>query len=264
MSDTSDNEQTYDSIVRPLFLEGLNKPRTHRRSGAMRLYPSEAGGCNRRTMLRMNHAPSKPFPLQVLEAMNNGNAYEDSTYEALVAAVGEDRITTQLQLQSPHWSGKCDFVLDHKTEKAIIIEHKATGQKWFDYKASLPKRDHVVQVALYETLYKKQFGFKPKLLLYYRAWGCWAEFHIQPREADILIVGAVNGVYRERVLPVNMTAAIRRLEYLKTKNKIPGRVDEAAMEETGCTFRGEPSCGFYGLCWPKEATPQGIKEIATE
>lgn len=255
-------------VIKPALDQALMVERPYKPSGKIRLYPSEAGSCNRASILRINNAPKTKFPLQAAYAMDEGKWYEESTLALLRLHYGTENVIEQLQLQNDFWSGKADFVINHKTEDALVIEHKATGQKWWDYKGSLPKRSHVIQLAMYRDFYYNQFRFVPELRLYYRAWQKWAEFVIEPRDSTIFIYGQLNPekkgetapIVREIELPINIKATVGMLEYYYINNKLPKRVKEESMDDAGCTFNGVPSCPFYGNCWPKEASLQEIAD----
>ena len=248
-----------EPIIRPAIVAALAKDRPHyTRSGRSKLYPSGAGECHtgRRELLRINDAPSTPFPFRVKEAMNDGNVYEASTLALLQDFYGEENVLSQLALRNDYWSGKTDMVIYHKTPQVIIVEHKATGDKWFDYKGNLPKYAHVFQLAKYKSMYFAEFGFVPDLRLYYRSWGQWAEFQLDVQPEQIVYDGVVfNGKTvnpRTNSININLDAYTRRLEWFYDKNRIPHRVAPEDMESAGCTFKGEPSCGFFSHCWPRE------------
>ena len=249
--------------MQPLINEAieaaLNVERDYKPSGTIRLYPSEAGGCARATMLRIHNAPKKSFPLQAKKAMEDGIAYEDNTLKLLRRHYGHENILEQLPLQTTFWSGKADFVIFHETPQVMIVEHKATGQKWFDYKGSLPNPKHVVQLSLYKTIYRDKYGFEPELRLFYRAWQNWAEFILEPEGAVIRATGWVNGKEREVMVPINLEALKGKLEFYFTKGLLPKRVKEEDKDKTGCTFKGEASCPFFDSCWPKEKSLAEVK-----
>lgn len=257
MSDTP-SELTHS--VRDLFIKGLlvEKP-PYPKKAYPKLYPSDAGSCSRAIMLRVLGAKGSEFPINALEAMDNGVVAEDQTLKILQAAVGESNVATQVVLQTDQWSGKADFVLFHQTEKALIVEHKATGQKWFDYQKKLPEYKHVIQLALYKDIYKTSYGFTPELRLYYRAWTSWAEFVIQPTESSIEITGWVNGEPRQRTLDVSLGSLRNRLEWYWKRKHLPSRVTHAEMENAGCTSKGKPWCRYHDQCWPRELSADEIR-----
>lgn len=258
MSDIQNNTHA----VRDLFVKGLlaEKP-PYPKKAYPKLYPSDAGSCSRAIMLRVLGAKGSEFPVNALEAMDNGVAAEDQTLRILQAAIGAENVATQVVLQTDQWSGKADFVLYHQTEKAVIVEHKATGQKWFDYKSKLPEYKHVIQLALYKDIYKNAYGFTPELRLYYRAWTAWAEFLIIPTDSTIEIKGWVNGEARERTLNVSLKSLKNKLEWYWKRKHLPSRVKHAEMEDAGCTSKGKPWCRYHDQCWPKELS---IEEIQSE
>jgi hypothetical protein len=258
MSDTLNHNKP---VIREALIKALYMNPQRPRRGKPKLYPSDAGSCNRKIMLRVMGAKSTEFPQAALEAMQNGIHYEDDSLNLLKRVYGENGVVTQLALQTDYWSGKADFVLNHQTADAIIVEHKATGGKWFDYNKKFPEEKHVIQLALYEDIYEKDHGFKPKLILYYRAWGNWAEFVIKPEADKILVNGWVNGEERNRELDISITKLRRKLEALWKNDRLPKRVARSEMETVGCTFKGSPSCPFYSHCWDIEKSKSEIELV---
>lgn len=252
-------------VIRPAIVSALKQERApYIRHGRSKLYPSGAGECHtgRKELLRIEGAPATEFPFRAIEAMNDGNVFEASTLALLQKHYGEENVIAQLALKDDHWSGKTDMVINHMTKDVIIVEHKATGDKWFDYKGMLPKRQHVFQLAKYKSMYFAEFGFVPELRLYYRSWGQWAEFLLDVRATDIAITGWINSPTNERtsVEPINMSAYTKKLELYYDRKMIPHRVPEGDQEKAGCTFKGAPSCGFYNFCWPREQTMEEIQQ----
>ena len=256
----SDIQNEGSHRVRDLFVQGLQaeKPPYPKRAYP-KLYPSDAGSCGRAIMLRVLGASGTPFPINAMEAMDNGVVAEDQTLKILQAAVGPENVATQIVLQTEEWSGKADFILYHQTPQALIVEHKATGQKWFDYQKKLPEYKHVIQLALYKDIYRDSYGFDPELRLYYRAWTSWAEFVIAPLEKTIEIKGWVNGEPRERTLEVSLSSLKNRLEWYWKRKHLPSRVTHAEMESAGCTSKGKPWCRYHEQCWPRELSMEEIK-----
>src|SRR5512138_3219352 len=115
-----------NSIVRPALVQRLKTDGAYSSSGRPRLWASEAGGCARRAMLRIQgFKPTLEFPLQAKEAMQNGKMFEADTEDALLKAYGMGRIQSQAYLGNDLWSCKVDFLLDGGTDHPVIIEHKA-------------------------------------------------------------------------------------------------------------------------------------------
>lgn len=244
-------------MIRDIIEAEIQKPKSWKSSSNnFRLRPSEAGSCSRMVAYRKRGVVGKPFPLKVVESMSNGDAFEESTFNILSGFYG-DRLQTQVELKTDKWSGRLDFVIDHQTPDVIIVEHKAVGDKWWDYKGSLPKTSHVVQVALYKGLYAQVYGFVPKLILYYRSWGNWAEFDVEPLETEILISGRISGdkdgiKTRETRIPINIESLIGHLEWIVDKDKMPPLPKPEQMNDIGCTFQGKPSCSFFEHCYPNQ------------
>lgn len=248
-----------ETVIKNALDSAIMVERPYTPSGKPRLYPSEAGGCSRQTILRINGAKQKKYPIQAMWAMEDGKAYEDSSLKLLQQHFGTDNVIDQLALQNDYWSGKADFVINHKTENVVIVEHKATGQKWWDYQDKLPEKKHVIQLALYKQMYFDKFGFYPELRLFYRGWQSWAEFLIIPTETTILVEGKLTKdkkgvIERSLELPINLEAVVGKLQYHYSRNILPKRPAEDKQNECGCTFKGEKSCPFYDNCWPKEKT----------
>lgn len=140
------------------------------------LYVSDLGQHPYKAMSRIMGIERPGFDDETLVKMQSGNALEDDTIQALQWAYG--KVSTQVPLFNEYWSGYADAVLNHLSNEAVIIEHKAVGDQWFDYKESLPRSSHVCQTWLYQQIYNERFGIYPRAIIYYRAWGQWAEFEI--------------------------------------------------------------------------------------
>lgn len=120
----------------------------------------------------------KEFDYSTLLKMDGGNALE--SFSLRQVAENLDRpIQTQFPLFDDIWTGYADLVIGHGTEDIIIYDHKGSCGKWWDYKASLPRAADCCQVWLYGNLYAKQYGIMPRLGIYYRGWGAWAEFELR-------------------------------------------------------------------------------------
>lgn len=204
-------------------------------------------------MLRVNqYKPTLEFPLVAKEAMHNGVVYEGDTGAALTMEYGS-RITEQLYLGNRRWSCKADFVLDHGTQSPVIIEHKAVGDKWWNYDGKLPDTKHVTQLVLYKELYEEMFKVTPRLILYYRAWGHWAELELNllPVGDDgiqrIEVTGMMDDEEFSKLVAIDPVASMKILEDHYEHNHIPAPYPHKVDGE--CTFKGKPSCPMYGHCW---------------
>jgi hypothetical protein len=154
------------------------------------LFVSDLGQHPYKAMSRVMGLEREPFDVDTLIKMQGGNAMEADTLQALQWAYG--KVATQFPLHNAIWSGYADAVIGHGTTAPIIVEHKATGDQWFGYKNSLPRSSHACQVWLYQQLYNETFGVYPRAIIYYRAWGSWAEFEItENADGTLLATGTI-------------------------------------------------------------------------
>jgi hypothetical protein len=215
-----------------------------------RLHPSACGGCPRKALLHARKTLATAPDAVARERMRLGTVYEADTAATLRAALG-DRLTEQVALQTDVWDGTCDFVVDHGTAAPVLIEHKAQGEKWWDYRASLPRAEHLVQLGLYVLLYAQVFGTRPQAVLYYASWGQWAEFAVTVADTHIQAQGVVAGQPRERTEPVALADRMAELAQHVVAGTLPPVL--ASWEQEGhCTRRGQPWCGFYHTCFPAD------------
>ncbi len=120
-----------DNIVRSALVQRLKSDGAYSSSSKPRLWASEAGGCPRRAMLRVQgYKPRIEFPLQAKEAMQNGKMFEADTEDALPKAYGMARLQSQPYLGNDKWPCKADFLLDGATNHLVIIKHKAQIERW--------------------------------------------------------------------------------------------------------------------------------------
>lgn len=181
------------------------------------LYVSDLGAHPYKAMARILNGETAEFDTETRIKMNYGNAFEAETLRAL--QYEHAKVQTQFPLFNDMWSGYADFVIGHGESYPVIIEHKATGDKWFDYKESLPRAAHLCQLWMYGQLYQETYGITPALALYYAAWGCYAEFQVSEDEDQGLIIanGRINGALARRLRIINPTGLRRELEhYFKT------------------------------------------------
>jgi len=244
-------------MIREALLSAIDRPRPrYKSSGKMRLWVSELGYCPRKAMLRITgREPTGEFPVKIKEVMSLGNSYEDNTFAWLKRYYGP-RITQGVPVGDENWSGKIDFLLTHCNETAggtswgsAIIEHKAQGGKWFDFNQNLPRLQHVCQAWLYGHLLEKKYPLNspPKIILFYRAWGNYAEFEIVPHEGGVRAQGVMNDEEVSRWLWVKPDEKRLELEEWFLRNEVPPLPEGGPSGD--CLFRGEPSCSFYDLCW---------------
>lgn len=213
------------------------------------LWPSDVAKCHRAAILRVTGIPGRSlFSTQSLNYMNSGVIQEAETGNAL-RHVYNNRLTEQLELRYQMWSGKVDFAIDVDKAKPILIEHKMTSEKHWDNdaKTELPKREHVGQVMTYYWLYKNIYGVEPQVILYYYAWGNYAEFILSPFKNKIKVEANVNGVIDITTLDYDVVAEIEALmKAYDNPTNLPPKLDK---QYKGCTFNGKPSCQFYHECW---------------
>ena len=223
------------------------------------IWPSDMGGCHRKTALRLlDYDSTLPPDYGGLRDMRPGDAIEDETAEALVWFYGKDNIRLQHILKYKHWSGKPDFILYHKDKEKIpiIIEHKATGEKSFHTDNAIPRRKHIGQLALYGYLYEKKYKVKPELILYYRGWGDFAEIKVKPVGGMVELYGVSNSDPVIKVIDYDVTAEIVALEEMYTRVLSGGTLpDRLPSKADGCSWMGRPSCDFYYHCYEGEHEP---------
>jgi len=234
-------------IVRDAIEESL-KPRPPR-TGKTTLWVSDVGGCPRSALLRcLGYKPVGEFPLTLREKFRWGNIFEDETGRALKAFYG-GKFVDQLRLKNKVWSGKADFLLKNPL---TLIEHKATGSKYWGKYEGIPKEAHVAQIVLYGQLYTELFGNEPKLLLVYRAWSNYAELEIVDRGDVVLCKGIMDDKPYQKELFLNVTARRQYLEEMYGKQELP-----PVVETSSCKFAGKPSCHYYAHCFGEK--PKAVK-----
>lgn len=222
------------------------------------IWASEIGSpCKRKVMLRITGVSGTDrFTDKGLEYMRSGVVMEDDTATALAEIYGdrlyndpEDESDGQLKLKYEMLSGKPDFTIDHETESAILIEHKVTSERHWntDSKSDLPRHNHLGQAVCYMFMYERKYGITPKVLLYYRSFGNFAEYEITRNEDGTLtLLSNINGVIDVESYSHDFYAEIRELMSLYESGEIPEKLDK---KYKGCEFAGRPSCKFYNHCW---------------
>jgi hypothetical protein len=231
------------------------QPNDYTPSPVKRLWGSEMGQCLRKTALRLNGvAETHPFEPATRRVMAQGVASEAETGRALAWEYGK-RLHQQVALQNRYWSGKLDFVLDHTSPQATIIEHKATSDYAF---SGLPRQSHVEQLWLYGELYRQEYGHQPALVLFYRGWSKVAEFVLTEEEGALVVRGGEKEIEERHSLEAlrNRKWEAEQLytAWGHTKSleelHIPPRLSDP---KEGCTFsNGKIACAYYGHCWPSE------------
>lgn len=223
--------------------------RKHAKPTAPSLWPTDLGKCHRAAILRVTGTRGDDtFSTRSLDYMNAGTIYEDETANVLRHMYG-NRLQDQVELKYLMWSGKADFGIDIGTETPILIEHKVTSEKNWDSDSNteLPKHEHIGQILTYRWLYERLYGVTPRTILFYKAWGNFAEFELLVQENSIQIVSMVNGIGTVKKYEYDVEKEIEdlMLAYNNT-NELPDRLDK---KYKGCTFAGKPSCQFYNKCW---------------
>lgn len=200
----------------------LAKNSIRRRPDGM-LWVSDLGNHPYKAMARIMGEEQPSFGVNVLNKMQQGNLLEPDTIECL--RFSYSNVLTQFPLYNDAWSGYADAVIGHGELSVqpvpIIVEHKGTSDKGFDYRGSLPRSGHVCQLWLYGQLYQERFGIMPQLILYYRSWSNYAEFRIEEKGDHMVAVGHVDGVFTERALLIQPLALRREMESWYSRQELP-------------------------------------------
>lgn len=217
------------------------------RTGKGALWPTDLGKCHRAAILRVNgDGGNTEFTTRSLDYMNAGTAYEDVTADVLRFVYG-DRLTEQVILKYKMWSGKADFGIDIGGKNPVLIEHKMTSERnWDADGAELPKHEHIGQALTYRWLYKQIYGITPIIVLFYKAWGNFAEFELSFDKGKVKIISVVNGIHDVKTYKYDVEAEIETLMETYNSGILPERLDK---KYKGCTFMGKPSCRYYQDCW---------------
>ena len=216
--------------------------------GSSHLWITDVGNCPRKAMLRLAGVPLKEFPLKVLEAMHEGDVAEADTLDSLVYAYSAGRVERNRSLRNDIWSGKTDAILRLENRDPIVMEHKATGDKWWNYKEWIPRNTHICQLVMYGMLYREKFDVDPRLVLYYRSWGHWADMVILDHGDWVEVDGWMDGEPYQKRVDLNVRNLRLELEQYFISKDMPPRLEVEEMDGQ-CTFRGEPACGYYENCW---------------
>ena len=216
-----------------------------------RLYPSELKSCRRKIALRLQgYKPTVEIETKGLVYMRGGVVSENDT--ALALAHKYSNCTQDNRLESEHWSGYGDFIIGEGEDNPIIIEHKHTGRKNWDT-GKLPKAEHVGQLCLYYYLYIEKHGVEPRLLLYYKGWGNYAEYELFIQKERIICIGLVNGLPDAVAIRYNVLKEKTELENLRQRI-VDGELvlpDRLKYKNMGCSYNGQPSCPYYHHCYDK-------------
>ena len=189
------------------------------------LWVSDLGHHPLQAMNRIVHGIQTEFAIDVKEKMHLGHVLEPDTITALAYTLGH--AIPQFPLHNDIWSGYADLVLGHGSAHPILIEHKATGDKGWDYQHALPCSTHLCQLWLYGQLYAAQFHIKPALVLYYRAWGHYAEFAIEVDEKQVVATGQMDGLKSQRQRRIAPQLLRQELEGYYLAQVLPTDLPEA-------------------------------------
>lgn len=142
------------------------------------LWPSDLGKNPYHVARRLIDRSVEPFDYSIVQAMENGTALEAHNIPRAQAQLGAPS-QTQVPLYNDHWSGYADLFINGKIAP-IIYDHKATGGRYWDYSASLPRAGDCCQVLLYGSLMNEisGIGLPVETRLYYHGWRGWAEFSV--------------------------------------------------------------------------------------
>lgn len=143
-----------------------------------KLWVSDLGKNPYSACKRLMNKELEEFDYATLLKMDAGTALEHVSLRQIAENLPA-RVTTQFPLYNEIWTGYADIVIGHGTDDVYIFDHKGSAGRWWDYKESLPRASDCCQVWMYGQLYQAHYGVKPKLGLYYRGWGTWAEFDLK-------------------------------------------------------------------------------------
>ena len=240
-------------IVRKAIEENLSLERKYK-STSQALWCSDIGSCPRKAMLRvLGYEEERKPPVSLKEKFRFGILFEDDTGRILKEKYG-NLFQDQLRLENKIWHGNVDFYLE--LSPPTLIEHKATGSKWWGKYGSPPTESHIAQLILYGQLYEELYDTKPTLILYYRAWNNWAELKLEDLGDRVKITGLMDGeTYNDEVF-INVSKRRAYLEKYFASRELPPFV-----ETDECYFRGKPSCPFFNRCHKlSEKKPQNVVE----
>lgn len=165
-----------DRLFHSAVFRALTERPARRNDGV--LWVSDLGRNPYAVARRLLTGELEPFDYPVQLMMDAGSAIEGFTLRQVAENIGRPS-RTNFPLFNDIWSGFADIVIGHGAEDVIIYDHKASCGKWWDYRASLPRSTDCCQVWQYGQLYRDRYGILPRLGVYYRGWGAWAEFEIE-------------------------------------------------------------------------------------
>lgn len=209
-------------MIRQAIERGMERPR---RKLTTDLWVSDLGSHPYKAMARVLNGEQEDFDLDVRIKMQFGNALEADTVAALAGSMSAP-VVTQFPLFNDIWSGYADLVIDHLSDRATILELKATGDRWWDYKGSLPRAAHMCQLWLYGRLYEETYNINPRLILYYQAWGHYAELEVIEEANCVVAEGVMDGVPVRRKKMIDPQALRQELEHYYLARELPEATEE--------------------------------------
>lgn len=255
-------------IIRNAYLKAITAEPARKTDKG--LWVSDLGRHPYNAMNRILNGKMMDFDEPTREKMNLGNAYEAELGEKLAFYFAS--VHKQFPLFDDTWSGYADFVINHGSDRPIIVECKSTDNKWWDMmnpvgdytaekftkKASIIRASYVTQLWQYGELYSKRFGVKPTLLLYIRSWGKYIECQVNlcdPNKAasHVSVCGWKDGEQFDSVVPVAPVLLKQEIECWFNAGQLPpddGLVDSWEYAEYASAK----------LC-KGEATPQPSLEL---
>lgn len=222
------------------------------------LWPTDVGKCHRAAIQRVQ-GKSQLYTLssKAMDYIHWGLTTENETSLALKHVYGA-RLTEQVILKYEMWSGKVDFGIDIGSPKPILIENKSTSEKNFDYEGNttLPKKEHIGQAVTYMWLYEHLYNITPTVILYYKAWGNYAEFELCKVDNKVEVDSNINGIKDYYAVDYDVYGEIEQLMMWYNSPELPPRLEKKYQ---GCEFMGKPSCPFYRHCWGDENDERTIQ-----
>lgn len=242
------------------------------------LHPSTVGFCRRKAILKtVEHFPDHPlhvdptwdgFDLYVKQAMREGTVWEKANAPAFTKRGGIHGYILRL----PPWSGEEDFYIPetHDGVDRMLVEHKVTAQ--WNFRASdkktgrrrLPYEHHLIQVAVYITLYEQIYGTTPQAVLYYMdGRDQWAEFDIR-LDGEIDYEGEINGYFNAGIFDYDVPGEMKAIEAWWTAQELPPTPRNPFKLPTNfgnCVRQNKsgtwPACPWFDYCWPEWVSQDG-------
>jgi len=246
-----------DRVRKDNELDGL-RHRVQSEGKVAKLWPSDIGGCIRKTILRIHGVDeTHPFDDYVLELFDSGNVWE----RRIIRALGDAAIPGVL-VGDDLWSGKIDAVVI-EAGRPIVVEIKDTADYNFRAKDRLPYESHVLQAAVYARLLRAQTDMEalPSTILYYHGRCSFAEFDLRIGRTEISFVGEINNRDRFGAVMLSLEDEMGRMEMVldayREQGDIPEQPYQSPFEERfACAKQSSglwwPACTYFGHCWEIE------------